>query len=41
MPPAVAEPGSPASNKLTITQELFTNMLGVRREGVGEAARGS
>ncbi len=27
-----------ASNELTMTQELIANMLGVRREGVGEAA---
>jgi CRP-like cAMP-binding protein len=27
-----------ASNKLTMTQELISNMLGVRREGVTEAA---
>jgi CRP-like cAMP-binding protein len=28
-----------ASNELTMTQELIANMLGVRREGVTEAAR--
>jgi Mn-dependent DtxR family transcriptional regulator len=27
-----------ASNELTMTQELIANMLGVRREGVTEAA---
>jgi len=27
------------SNELTMTQELIANMLGVRREGVTEAAR--
>jgi Mn-dependent DtxR family transcriptional regulator len=27
-----------ASNELTMTQELISNMLGVRREGVTEAA---
>jgi Mn-dependent DtxR family transcriptional regulator len=28
-----------ASSELTMTQELIANMLGVRREGVTEAAR--
>ena len=28
-----------AANELTMTQELIANMLGVRREGVTEAAR--
>jgi Mn-dependent DtxR family transcriptional regulator len=28
-----------ASNELSMTQELIANMLGVRREGVTEAAR--
>jgi hypothetical protein len=29
-----------SSNELTMTQELIANMLGVRREGVTEAAAG-
>ena len=28
-----------SANQLTMTQELIANMLGVRREGVTEAAR--
>ena len=38
VPMAAAEPGSSASNELSMTQELIANMLGVRREGVTEAA---
>ena len=38
VPLAAAEPRPPAGNELSMTQELIANMLGVRREGVTEAA---
>jgi hypothetical protein len=38
VPLAAAEPRPPASNELSMTQELIANMLGVRREGVTDAA---
>ena len=38
MPLAAVKLDRLASNDLTMTQELIANMLGVRREGVTEAA---
>ena len=38
MPLAVVEPGHLQGDELLMTQELIANMLGVRREGVTEAA---
>ena len=35
---AAAEPGRLPTNELIMTQELIANMLGMRREGVTEAA---